>query len=386
MPKMGMAMTSGTIVSWLVADGSNVVAGQPIFELSTEKLTAEVEAESDGMLRHVGQVGEDVPCGTLVGWLLQPSEELPSPTLPDRSADETVQSEPSTVPPDSPSHQLKPDRRIKSSPLARKMAKEYGIDLRDLNGTGPGGRIVARDVERGPQLATALSVVLDKAVLSGSRRVIADRMRQSLRESAQLTLHAEIDMAKALELINRLTEAWSDDDLRPTPTALIVRAAAQALVQHPALNSTITDDEVSLHAQVHLGIAVAVPNGLLVPVLRSAERLTLRDTISEIRRLSSAARDGLLSPDDVVGSTFSVSSLMSTCVESFTPIINPPNVAILGIGGLFEGTRWVDDLPQRTTRCRLNLTIDHSVIDGSPGAAFLGTLKEMVETPHSLLS
>jgi pyruvate dehydrogenase E2 component (dihydrolipoamide acetyltransferase) len=294
-----------------------------------------------------------------------------------------------------------------ASPLARRLAEQHGIDLRRVRGSGPGGRITKEDVEQaiaaprpaaaGPRPTPAADGAAGRPAvaaahragevipLRGMRGVIAERMHASLQEMAQLTLGMAIEMGEAAKLRGQLVAEWADEGVRPSYTDLVIKAAAKALARHPLLNARITEAGIELLGEVHLGMAVALDDGLVVPVIRDADRLPLKEIAVESRRLSEAARAGRLLPDDYAGNTFTVTALGMFGVDFFTPIINPPNVAILGIGRVHDATAWEEDRPVRRQQMTLSLTIDHRAVDGAPAAAFLGTIKELLEAPYRLL-
>jgi pyruvate dehydrogenase E2 component (dihydrolipoamide acetyltransferase) len=403
-PKLGMTMKEGTIVEWAIADGARVERDQVVFVLSTDKLDTDVTAEVSGTLHHRAGTRETHPVGTVVAVILAEGEVVGDGTGDGRSA------------------------RVVSSPYARRLARERGIELADVRGSGPGARVVAADVTREPAsapatpavaatpvargLATQLGVDLSRVAgtgpagritksdvrgaapspasaesipLRGMRKVIAERMHASLQEMAQLTLGMEVDMTDAAALRKQLITEWERDGVNVSFTDLVDRAVVKALVDHPALNASVDGEVIRLHPTVHLGVAVAVPDGLLVPVVVDAGRRSLRDLAEETTRLASACRDGTIGVDDLGGATFTVSSLGSSGIDFFTPVVNPPNVAILGVGRLHDGVAWDGDRPVRRTMMTLSLTIDHRAIDGAPGAAFLSAVRDLLESPYRLL-
>jgi len=403
-PKLGMTMKEGTIVEWAIADGARVERDQVVFVLSTDKLDTDVTAEVSGTLHHRAGTRETHPVGTVVAVILAEGEVVGDGTGDGRSA------------------------RVVSSPYARRLARERGIELADVRGSGPGARVVAADVTREPASAPAAPAVAATPVarglakqlgidlsrvagtgpagritksdvrgaapspasaesipLRGMRKVIAERMHASLQEMAQLTLGMEVDMTDAAALRKQLIREWERDSVNVSFTDLVDRAVVKALVDHPALNASVDGEVIRLHPTVHLGVAVAVPDGLLVPVVVDAGRRSLRDLAEETTRLASACRDGTIGVDDLDGATFTVSSLGSSGIDFFTPVVNPPNVAILGVGRLHDGVAWDGDRPVRRTMMTLSLTIDHRAIDGAPGAAFLSAVRDMLESPYRLL-
>ncbi|MEZ5260415.1 MAG: dihydrolipoamide acetyltransferase family protein [Acidimicrobiales bacterium] len=449
-PKMGMTMESGTLVTWLVPDGAEVAVGQPLFHLVTEKLDCEVEAEAAGVL--VQLVGPDTTLepGGLVGRLLAQGETgpaSPAPAPAGSSDGAATGGARRAISPNarrlaaelgvelttligtgpagrivgrdvvqaagSPTATGRPagGERRAVSPLARRLAGELGVDLSTVVGTGPGGRITRTDVEAAaaatpappaapaaptaPASPTAPAApaegdgeVRERIRLIGMRGTIAKRMHASLQEMAQLTLHAEVDMTRAVKLRKRLAAQWEADDRRPPSyTDLVIKAVAHALVEHPALNARIAGDHLERLADVHVGLAVALDEGLVVPVLRHTDRLSVSEISDRARALATAARDNRLGLDDLAGSTFSVTALGAFGIDGFTPVINPPNVAILGVGRVRDVAVPVSRRRvERRRQLTLSLTFDHRAVDGAPAARFLAAVTERLESPLRLLA
>lgn len=286
---------------------------------------------------------------------------------------------------------------IPVSPLVRRLAKERGIDLSEVRATGAGGRIRRSDLDAvtgtpepaavrpAPRTATTPQVG-DVIPLTGMRGTIARRMHASLQEMAQLTHGYEVRMDAVVSLRDRLKQEWADSDL-PVPSLndFLLKAAALALREHPLLNATVLEDGVHLLDGIHLGFAVAVPGGLMVPVIEDAVALPLPEIARRSRDLAQAAREGRISPAQLEGATFTVTSLGGYGVDFFTPVINPGNVAILGVGRLRDGVEWADDRPVRTRVLTLSLTFDHRAVDGAPAAEYLRTVGELLGRPLRLL-
>jgi pyruvate/2-oxoglutarate dehydrogenase complex dihydrolipoamide acyltransferase (E2) component len=284
-----------------------------------------------------------------------------------------------------------------ASPLAKRLAAELGLDLARVTGTGPGGRITKEDVERAaakPSAASAPTASKSAAAapaggqrvpVKGIRKTIATRMYESLRNSAQLTMDMDVNMDDAVKLRTQLISEWESQNVRPTYTDLVIKAAAKALRSHPLMNSTFGDTEISLLSEIHIGIAVAVDAGLVVPVIRNADALHVRELALESARLALLARDGKLGLDDMAGGTFTVSALGMFGVDSFTPILNAPQSGILGVNRIRDDVAWDGDRPVKRKVMRLSLTWDHRVLDGAPAAQFLGTVRDLLEAPYRLL-
>jgi pyruvate dehydrogenase E2 component (dihydrolipoamide acetyltransferase) len=291
-----------------------------------------------------------------------------------------------------------PGREIAASPLARRLAEQLGVDLATVRGTGPNGRITKEDVEEAASRPSAPAVQPAPSAapaaahrpgeiipLRSMRKVIAERMHASLQEMAQLTLGIEVEMDEVVKLREQLVAEWADEGVRPAYSDLVIKAVAKALPRHPTLNARVLEAGVELLPEVHVGLAVAVPNGLVVPVIRDADRRTLKEIAVESARLAAAARAGTVALDDLSGGSFSVTALGMYDVDFFTPIINPPNTAILGVGRIHDATAWEGERPVRRRQMTLSLTIDHRAVDGVPGAEFLRAIRDLLQSPYRLL-
>lgn len=458
-PKLGMTMTEGTVAEWHIPDGGEVKAGESIYRLETEKIEFEVEAEAAGTVRHLVPEGTVLEPGSVVAFILSPGEAMPeyvpatpaappttvaaaaaSPAAPARLDGGRIPSSPgarrlaleagldlaaiagtgpggrvteadvlaakAAPPRPAPSLAAAPAREVAASPLARRLAEQLGVDLARVTGTGPGGRITKEDVEaaaaappaavpppaapgdgvpRGGVPRGGVHRAGDRIPIRAMRKVIAERMHASLQDMAQLTMGMEVTMDEAVKLRTALVDEWIPEGIRPSYTDLVIKAVGKALGRHPLLNARVGEKEIELLTEVHVGMAVALDDGLVVPVVRHADRLPLRDIAAETTRLAGAARSGTLGLDEMAGSTFSVTALGMAGVDFFTPIINPPNVAILGVGRIHDAVRWEGDRPLRSQQMTLSLTIDHRAVDGAPAAAFLGALRDLLEAPYRLL-
>lgn len=417
LPKLGLTMETGLIEEWLVEPGTPVKPGDPLLRLTTDKVDVEVEAEDAGLFHPVAETGRDLPPGALIGWLLDEGEQLPEPAgTAGRAAPAAAEPEPTRT--------ANSTGRLFASPNARRVARESGVDLGALRGTGPNGRIVTADVlearpaaghvgsplvrraavaagvdlgavpASGPggritrsdvaAAASSSSSAADVIPLTGMRGVIAERMHASLHEMAQLTLGTDADLDAAIALRAQLKQEWTGPI--PTITDLVVRAAALALLEHPRLNATVRDDAVHVRSAINVGIAVALADGLLVPVVKNADRTPLSALAAESRRLAEAARTNKLALPDLEGGTFTVSTLGSYGIDFFTPVITPGQVAILGVGRLRDSVRWEGDVPRRSQVLTLSLTFDHRAVDGAPAAAYLRAVVDRLQHPLTLLS
>jgi pyruvate dehydrogenase E2 component (dihydrolipoamide acetyltransferase) len=375
MPKLGMAMKQGTILEWLKSEGDAVEQGDLIAEIESEKITAQVEAPASGILHLVAEEGQALPVGGLIAWITAPGESVPVAEETGPTGAEVVRPHEKAVEVPAPPREKR--EFVPASPLARRMARKHGIDLTQIEGTGPQGRITREDVERAMQAAEAASA--RGVPFAGMRRTIARRMTESLQAMAQVTLFTEVDVTALVQLRERLRR---DFDL--TYTDLIIQAAARALEKHPRVNTSLEDDKIRLHDQIHIGMAVALEEGLIVPVIRDANRKTLRDIARETKDLTHRARGCTLSMDEATGSTFSVTNLGGYGIDGFTPIINPPEAAILGVGRIVEKPAAYRGAVALRQMMVLSLTFDHRIVDGAPAAEFLHTVAEMLEMPYLL--
>lgn len=382
LPKLGLTQDEGTIVRWLRTEGSTVTKGEPLFEVLTDKATLEVEAPASGvLLKILVPEGATVQVATPIALIGEPGERIPDTAPP---------------PPSAPS-----PRGARISPRARALAEAAGLDVRTVVGTGPDGRIVERDVqralaERGQQVPAPASIGpapppaapqgVSATVSPRLRAVIAKRMMESLHQSAQLTLTTEVDMAEASRLRDEVApELERREGVRPTYTDLVVRAVALALRDHPALNARWEGDGVRRLEEIHIGVAVALDEGLVVPVVRHADRLSLAQIAAAVRGLSERARAFRLRPEEIQGSTFTVTNLGMYDVDAFTPILNPPEAGILGVGRVHRRPVAVGDQVVIRPTMVLSLTFDHRVVDGAPAAQFLQRVKHVLEHPYLLL-
>jgi pyruvate dehydrogenase E2 component (dihydrolipoamide acetyltransferase) len=404
MPKMGDAMEEGTLVRWLKQEGDTVQEGEPIAEIATDKATVEIEAPVSGVLRGI-RVAENavVPVNTPLAYILQEGESLPAEG--DGKASEPTK--PAAAPQPAPTTPAAPqpapangEERVLASPLARKIAAEHGIDLRQVRGTGPKGRIVERDVlaylesrqvtvapTPAPTPAPAVAAAPAEArveTLNRLRQITAQRTTEAHQTIPHFYLTMEIDMEEALALRQRLNQL--DESLRISINDLIVKACAVAIEQHPIVNASYQNGQIVYPNGIHIGIAVAVEQGLLVAVLKHCEGKSLRRIAQESQTLIQKAREGKLLPDEMTGNTFTVSNLGMFGIEQFTAIINPPASAILAVGA----TRRVpvvqeDGAIVARHRMKVTLSCDHRVLDGAVGAQFLQTLKQVLENPLWML-
>ncbi|MCZ6871765.1 MAG: dihydrolipoamide acetyltransferase family protein [Gammaproteobacteria bacterium] len=379
--KVGMTMTEGSIEEWYAADGATIGEGEMLYRLETEKVNMDVDADAAGTVKHIIAEGTVCEPGDVIGYIYASDETIPD-TLPvpeKRAGEEVTITEVPASAKREPRARRSDETRVAASPAARRRARELNVDLSSIQGTGPRGRITTEDVESAPRSSTADE--RGKLIeVRGMRRTIAQRMHESLQSAAQLTMEMEACMDAAVALRDTLVDQWEAEGLRPTYTDLVIASVARALRDHPLINSEFRKTQIFLHDAIHVGMAVALDEGLVVPVIRDADALNLRALTHESSRLSTAARDGTLTLDDVSGGTFTVTALGMLGVDSFTPILNLPQAGILGVNRIYDGVGWEGDTPVRRKMMRLSLTWDHRVLDGAPAARFLQRVCELLES------
>ncbi len=423
MPKFEMAQESGKVLRWLKQEGETVIKGEAILEVETDKVAMEVEAPASGTLVgiRVGP-GAVVPIGQPIAYILLPGEvwegapgasPATSPAGAPRAtpvAERIAQAhgvDLSVVPGTGPGGrvtkadveaflaQRAAEGKVKAAPAARRLARELGVDLRQVEGTGPGGRIQSEDVRRAADAlrgavvpeAPARPAIRRRVPLAGMRRTIAERMSRSVREAPQFTVSIDVEMSRAMAIVEDLA-AWAEREGGPrvTLTALLVKACAWALRRHPALNATLEGEEILEWEDVNIGVAVAVPEGLVVPVIHEADRRGLMEIAQILEEKARRAREGALRLEDVQGGTFTLSNLGMYGVDRFTAILNPPQAGILAVGRVAKRpvVGGGDEVVVRPV-ATLTLTADHRVIDGAQAAQFMDDLRWVLERPGIML-
>lgn len=397
MPKLSSTMDEGTITLWLKEEGDSVEIGEAIFEVMTDKIAIEVEAYEEGMLlkKYIGD-GESAPVNSVIAYIGEAGEIVPE-TTPSVEIVETevVISETAGATPEAKTENIATSK-IRATPAARRIANEKQINLAEINGSGPKGRIQALDVKnyQSPKTTGKNSHEIESDVeviaWEGMRKVIADRMSYSKTTIPHVTMQAEVNMIKAKELREQvlpMVEAQTAE--RISYTEIIMKATMVALKEFPIFNAHGKEDAIYQYSQINLGIAVAVSDGLLVPVIKEANKMGLADLTKQTKELTSKARNGQLTGDDLQGGTFTISSLGRSKVQSFNPIINAPEVAILGVGGMKSVWQMVESEVGsefvEVPTLNLSLSFDHRVADGAPAAAFLSRIVELLENPLGLL-
>jgi pyruvate dehydrogenase E2 component (dihydrolipoamide acetyltransferase) len=379
MPALGVAQETGKVLRWLCTEGEEVEQGAPLMEIETDKVTVEVEAPASGTLAGIRfSEGADVPVGGVVALILATGEEAPAaaPVAVDTEEAAPVIAATGSNGSRSASRQT---RRPLASPKARRIAKERGVDLGAIKGSGPRGAVIAADVE-GEAGHGAEPVPVQ---VGSIWQRMAERTTQSWQTAPHFYLSRDVDAGR----LNAWRESARKRDGydRLTHTDLLVKVAAAALQRHSRVNAAWRDGGITESADVNVGIAVAVDDGLVVPVVHGADRLELRAVVERRAELVEAARAGRLRPDDVGGGTFTISNLGMFGVDAFTAILNAPQAAILAVGRITDRIVPIDGRPEVRPMCTLTLSFDHRVVDGARGARFLDTLAELIEEPAGLI-
>lgn len=408
MPKMGYDMTEGTIVRWRKQEGDEVKRGEVIADVETTKVTVEVESYGAGVLRKIlVPEGQTVPVGEIVAIIADRDESIPGL---EEKAPARQRAAPAVKEAAKPTEAETPEPaedegvlRIAASPVARRMAREQGVDLRRVKGTGPGGRIVKEDIEafvkkrpaEAPKAAptpvaavptaTPHEIPHEERDLPRIRQVIARRMAESKRVVPHFSVTSEIDMTEALRLRTSLN-ALRDEGAKISVTDMLVKAAAKTLKEFPDMNASYAEGKLRVYQQVNIGIAVALDHGLLTPVIADCDKKPLTQIAREAKDLVERARTGRMRPEDFTPGTFSISNLGMFDVEDFVAIINPPEAAILAVGSVIPRPVVVDGEVKVADRMRVTLSADHRVVDGAVAARFLQRFKVFLEQPLHLIS
>lgn len=423
MPKLGFDMAEGTLVRWVIGEGESIAKGAVLAEIETDKATVEVESTYDGIVaRHLVKQGDIVPVNTPIAVIGAPGEAIDEQSLPGKSAGEAVpaQAEPSAAGPTDAAgaapQVAQPAEAgghlpvgVRISPIARRMAQEHNLDLRLVKGSGPLGRIVRRDVEAflarpplpaPPAIPSQPAATLPPAPLPSYlpvpqaadevvplnrlRTAIGRRMSESKQQAPHFYVTHEYDMGALLALRQQVNTLLPEEE-KVSVNDFIIKACALTLRQFPNLNASFNGDQIVRHAAINIGTAVALESGLLTVICREAERKPLRQVAVEMRALVGRARDGKVRPDDIEGSTFSISNLGMFDVEHFIAIINPPEAAILAVGSARQVPVVVDGEVKPGWRMKATLSVDHRVSDGAEAAQFLQSLALYLEQPMRLL-
>jgi pyruvate dehydrogenase E2 component (dihydrolipoamide acetyltransferase) len=402
MEALSPTMEEGRVVKWLKRDGDAVKTGETLAEVETDKAVMDLVARADGVLRQVAAAeGQTVAVGSVVAVIAAPGEAVgaapasapkPAPAPPGSGERGAVPS--TAVPADA--------TRVKASPLARRIATEAGVDLKLVTGTGPGGRVTKRDLEAravvaqpAPQREVPLPAPRSPVVmrdgeayqdvpLTQIRKTIAKRLATSLGPIPHFFLTTEVDMERASEARDALNKQLGDQG-KVSFNDIIIKATAHALTKHRPCNAWFEEDHIRYWNDVHIGMAVAVEDGLITPVIRNADLKSLAEIGREAKELAERARNRRLQPNEYTGATFSVSNLGMFDIDQFTAVINPPEAGIIAVGSIVQKPVVVDGALSARRRMRITMSCDHRVIDGATGAAFLRTLKQMLENPLAML-
>jgi pyruvate dehydrogenase E2 component (dihydrolipoamide acetyltransferase) len=384
LPRLGQGMESGTIVKWLKSEGDSVEKGEPLYELDTEKVTQEVESDASGVLLKIAVQEGEVEVGKTIAVIGEAGEKVEAPKESEPQKEEPKRErEPAAAVTDL-RQGSRTDGRVKASPLARRIARERGVDLAGIHGTGPEGRVVAEDVERAttgapaPAAAAVVRAEVETRPLSSMRRTIARRLTEAW-QIPVFHLFVSVDMTRALSLRERLVELHAD--VRPTISDLLTKVCAAALMRHRDVNASFSDEGIQIHPSANVGLAVAVPDGLIVPVIHECERKSIAEIAAARADLVERARGGKLKQSDLEGGTFTISNLGMYGIERFTAVINPPQAAILAVGAVQEKPVAVDGRVVVRPQMDLMLTCDHRALNGAVGADFLGSVKAFLEEP-----
>jgi pyruvate dehydrogenase E2 component (dihydrolipoamide acetyltransferase) len=434
MEALSPTMEEGRISTWLKNEGDEVKEGDVLAEVETDKATMELVARGSGVLRKrmigdgdtanvgvviavIGAADEDVSALTGGGdapaapaKAPEAAAPAPEPAAPQAEEAPAQPAAPAAPAPAAQAESAPPagggDGRVKASPLARRMAADAGVDVGSMRGSGPGGRIVRRDVEAAmqaggaqqqpaqPQAAAPAPQPQAAAPAAGGRDVPVSQMRKAIAKRLSMSsgpvphfyLTVEIDMGEAMKMRGRINERFAADGVKVSPNDLVIRAVAGALRRHPWVNASWQGDTIRMNDRVNIGVAVAVEEGLITPVIFDADRKGVAEISREVKELAGRAREKKLKPEEYTGSTFSISNLGMFGIEEFTAVLNPPEAAILAIGASVDKVVAVDGEMQIRPRMRVTLTCDHRVIDGATGAEFLRTFKSFLEDPMLMIA
>lgn len=411
MPRMSDTMEEGNIVSWLKEVGDTVEPGDTLAEVETDKATMELDSYSEGVLLHIAIKEGTVPIDGVIAIIGEEGEDWKAALAASTDNSPATNSAPAAAKEETPAAIPAPiitiggdtDTQIKISPLAKKMAKELGLDIRSIKGSGDNGRIIKRDIAGHTQTGTPTAVAntgsmpaqrtgvspessgvnYEDTPVSQMRKVIAKRLGESKFSAPHFYLTIEIDMVNAIKARKQINEMIAP--AKVSFNDLVVKATAMALRQHPNVNSSWLGDKIRVNKDINIGVAVAVPDGLLVPVIRHADNKSLTDINGEVRVLADKAKEKKLQPEEMTGNTFTISNLGMFGIEEFTAIINPPDACILAVGGIIDKAVVKDGAIVAGKQMKVTLSCDHRVVDGAMGASFLNTFKAILEEPIRMI-
>ena len=398
MPKLSSTMDVGTITVWLKEEGDRVEVGEAIFEVMTDKIAIEVEAYEEGILlkKYIGNDGS-APVNSVIGYIGEAGEEVPA-TMPGLETSEEVIEEVVEVKEIATKVEessVKTDK-VRATPAARRLARLNNVDLYDVKGSGPRNRVQAQDIlsyqpaVTGSAITTVADDEFELIPWTPMRKIISENMVQSKREVPHVVMTAEVDMTKVVSLRKDLISLVEEEtNERLSYLEIITKATTRVLKKYPIFNSRSSEEGIYQYKHVNMGIAVALEDGLIVPVVKNADKKGLAELTTDIKELTRKARNSQLSKDEMTGATFTISSLGKSKVKHFTPIINYPEAAILGIGGMYEKQEIITENGEvkviNKPVVELSLSFDHRVVDGAPASNFLSDLVTILEEPMSLL-
>ena len=418
MPRLSDSMEEGTIIKWLKSEGDEVARGDELVEIETDKATMTYEADSDGVLQIVAAEGDTLPVGEVIARLdgagaasgggdeasaaeAEPEEAEPEAAEPEAAEPEAAETEaaepeaPEPEPEPAPAAESDGGERVKASPIARRMAREKGLELTSLRGTGPGGRIVKADVESAtptaapeaapaaaPEPAAATGKGESELVeLTRTQQLIARRMAESKATVPDFALNMDIDMEAAVAMRTQLKEVA---EVVPSFNDMVVKACALALREYPRANGSYKDGRFELHGRINVGVAVATEDALIVPTIFDADRKSLGEIARVARELATKVREGTIAPPELSGGTFTVSNLGMYGITSFTAVINPPQAAILAVGAIEQRPAVVDGEIVPRHRMAVTLACDHRILYGADAAEFLARVRDLLEQPAAM--
>ena len=398
MPKMSDTMEEGIISSWLKKVGDKVNSGDILAEVETDKATMELESYDDGILLHIGvKNGESVPVNDVIAIIGEKGENIKEILKEEEAKEEETKEEEAkeeetiTIP---EINDISKDKRLKASPLAKKIAEEKGINLTNIKGSGDGGRIIKKDIEENTEIISAQSstnIILPKTIgeesfdeipISQMRKTISKRLSESKFSSPHFYITMEINMDNCIEGRKKINET---SEVKISFNDIIIKATAAALRKHPMINSSYLEDKLRTNHHIHIGVAVAVKDGLLVPIIKFADNKSLSHISLEVKNLANRAKNKNLQPSDWEGNTFTISNLGMFGIDEFTAIINPNDSCILAVGGIKNTPIIKNGEIVPGNLMKVTLSCDHRIVDGAMGSAFLQTLKELIEDPIKIL-
>lgn len=393
MPKMSDTMEEGIISSWLKKVGDQVNSGDILAEVETDKATMELESYDDGILLHIGvKNGESVPVNDVIAIIGEKGENIKEILKEEETKKEEEKEEEAITIPEI--DDISKDKRLKASPLAKKIAEEKGINLTNIKGSGDGGRIIKKDIEENKEIIStqnSTNIILPKTIgeesfdevpISQMRKTISKRLSESKFSSPHFYITMEINMDNCIEGRKKINET---SEVKISFNDIIIKATAAALRKHPMINSSYLEDKLRTNHHIHIGVAVAVKDGLLVPIIKFADNKSLSHISLEVKNLANRAKNKNLQPSDWEGNTFTISNLGMFGIDEFTAIINPNDSCILAVGGIKNTPIIKNGEIVPGNLMKVTLSCDHRIVDGAMGSAFLQTLKELIEDPIKIL-